>query len=127
MIDKNQVHDTMQRTSSRRRQTLAWDSEPTIERNKGKYVREKSGAPYYTNRWHRLAKAFIESHPLCEECKRKGILKPAECVDHIDPWPICKDYFFDPRNLQALCNHCNIEKGNRDKRRISEWMKTHKG
>ena len=126
MIDKNQVHDTMQRTSSRRRQTLAWDPQP-IEKNDDKYIRQRSGAPYNTYRWHKLAKTFIESHPLCEECKRKGIIKGAECVDHIDPWPICKDYFFDTRNLQALCNHCNNEKGNRDKFRIREWRRTHKG
>ena len=104
---------------------LPWDI--PREQMKESYDRKPSGAPYNTNRWHKLARTFIEAHPLCEECKRKGILKAADCVDHIDPWPICKDYFFDPRNLQALCNHCNIEKGNRDKRRISEWMKTHKG
>lgn len=125
MIDKVKVHDTMQRTSTRRRQTLAWDSQRTRDRNEGKYVRERSGAPYNTNRWHRLAKAFIESHPLCEECKRKGIIRAAECVDHIDPWPICKDYFFDRRNLQALCNNCNNLKGQRDKLKIQEWRRNH--
>ena len=120
MIDKYKVHDTMQRTSSRRRQSLAWDSQLTRERNDGKYIREKSGAPYNTNRWHRLARAFIESHPLCEECKRKGKIQAAECVDH-------NEYFFDPGNLQALCYRCNSEKGNRDKEKIQEWKRTHGG
>lgn len=124
MIDKRQVHTTMQRTSVTRT-TLAWDSQRTTDRNNGRYVRERSGAPYNTARWHRLARVFIESHPLCEECKRKGIIKAAECVDHIDPWPICEDYFFDTRNLQALCNQCNIDKGNKDKKRIQEWRKQH--
>ena len=123
MIDKNKVHDTMQRTSSRRRQSLAWDSQLTRERNDGKYVRERSAQPYHSTKWWKFSRAFLESHPLCEECKRKGIIKPAECVDHIDPWPICKDYFYDRRNLQALCNQCNIEKGNRDKIRIQEWKR----
>ena len=124
MIDKRQVHTTMQRTSVTRT-TLAWDSQRTADKHNGRYVRERSGAPYNTHRWHKLAKAFIESHPLCEECKRKGIIKAAECVDHIDPWPICEDYFFDTRNLQALCNQCNIDKGNKDKKRIQEWRKLH--
>ena len=79
----------------KRRQTLAWDSQTTRDRNAGRYIRERSGAPYNTSRWHKLAKAFIEDHPLCEECKRKGIIKAAECVDHIDPWPICEEYFFE--------------------------------
>ena len=127
MIDKDKIHDTMQRTSCRRRQTLAWDSQDTRDRAAGRYVRERSGAPYNTGRWHKLAKVFLEEHPLCEECKRNGRLKAAQCVDHIDPWPICKDYFFDPRNLQALCYRCNMEKGNRDKAKIQEWKRTHGG
>ena len=125
MIEKDKVRNTMLDGSltQKRRQTLAWDSQTTRDRNAGRYIREKSGAPYNTSRWHKLAKAFIEDHPLCEECKRKGILKAAECVDHIDPWPICEEYFFDTGNLQALCNKCNIEKGNRDKSRIAEWKR----
>ena len=98
---------------------LPWDIPKEAEKKRV----HTSDAPYNTHRWHKLAKAFIERHPLCEECRRKGIVKAAECVDHIDPWPIGKDYFFDTRNLQALCNHCNNEKGNRDKRRIREWEK----
>ena len=121
MIDKRQVHTTMQK----RRVTLAWDSQRTADRNEGRYVRERSGAPYNTSRWHRLARAFLQDHPLCEECRRKGMIKAAECVDHIDPWPICEDYFFDTRNLQALCNQCNHDKGQRDKARIQEWKRTH--
>ena len=114
MIEKDNVLNTMldKSLSHKRRQTLAWDSQTTRDRNAGRYIRERSGAPYNTSRWHKLAKAFIEDHPLCEECKRKGILKAAECVDHIDT-----------RNLQALCNQCNIDKGNKDKKRIQEWRK----
>ena len=101
--------------------TLAWDSERTKEMNSVSYFREKSQAPYYTNRWHRLARAFLDAHPLCEECKRNGIIKEAQCVDHIDPWPICEDYFYDTKNLQALCFRCNNLKGQRDKARIRVW------
>lgn len=72
-----------------------------------------------------LSRAFRSSHPLCEECKRKGILKAATCVDHIEPWPICADRFFDTSNLQALCDECNTEKGNRDKKKIQEWKRNH--
>lgn len=125
MIEKDKMRNTMLNSvlARKRRQTLAWDSARTRERNAGQYVRDRSGAPYNTSRWHQLAKAFLEEHPLCEECKRNGILKAAECVDHIDPWPICEDYFFDRRNLQALCNRCNNLKGQRDKQKIQEWKR----
>jgi len=103
---------------------LPWDTAPETQ---GRYVREKSGAPYWTNKWHRLARAYVAEHPLCEECKRKGIIKPATCCDHVEPWPICKDYFYDRRNLQALCNECNHLKGQRDKKKIQEWKRTHNG
>ena len=64
-------------------------------------------------------------HPLCEECKRKGILRPSTCVDHIIPWPICADRFYDRSNLQALCEDCNNRKGQQDKRKIQEWRRAH--
>ena len=124
MIDKKQVSTTMlDGRKARTRTTLAWDSERQQDINNGRYVREKSAAPYHTARWTRLARTFLDSHPLCEECKRRGRIKAAECVDHIDPWPICEDYFFDTSNLQALCYKCNLEKGNRDKSRIAEWKR----
>lgn len=101
---------------------LPWD----IERDNRKYTRgAPSASPYHTWKWARLSRAFRMEHPLCEECKRKGILRPSTCVDHIIPWPICADRFYDRSNLQALCEHCNIEKGNRDKRIIREWRRTH--
>ena len=87
--------------------------------------RERSADPYHTRRWHTLSVAFRAEHPLCEECKRHGIIKPATCVDHIEPWPICADRFYDRTNLQALCDECNHLKGQRDKKKIQEWKRTH--
>lgn len=109
-----------------RRPSLVWDSQIQRERNEGRYVRKRSASPYHTSRWTRLAKSFLSTHPLCAECARKGMVKAAECVDHVVPWPICEDYFFDTRNLQSLCSRCNIEKGNHDKKQIAEWRKSHR-
>lgn len=111
----------------KRRPTLAWDSQRTRDRNAGKYVRD-ADCPYYnTARWHRLSRAFRADprHCLCEECKKKGIIQEAEVVDHIVPWPICKDFFFDESNLQGLCKKCNNEKGQRDKQTIQQWRQDH--
>ena len=59
-------------------------------------------------------------HPLCEECKRNGIIKAGEVTDHIIPWPVCQD-FYDENNLQTLCKDCNHAKGQKDKKLIQSY------
>lgn len=103
---------------------LAWDSKKRKDTDSGGYQRERSSDLYHTYRWTRLSRAFRQSHPLCAECARNGRLKAAEVVDHIVPFPVCRD-FFDESNLQSLCSDCNIAKGNRDKAVIAEWRRTH--
>ena len=103
---------------------LAWDSKERKKLEVGGYHRERSDDLYHTFRWTRLSRAFRQSHPLCAECARNGRLKAAEVVDHIVPFPVCRD-FFDESNLQSLCVDCNIAKGNRDKTVIAEWRRTH--
>lgn len=102
---------------------LPWDHPARTEGRA--YVRDRSADPYHTARWTRLSRAFRAEHPLCEECQRNGIIKPATCVDHIEPWPICADRFYDRTNLQALCDDCNHLKGQKDKQKIKEWRSTH--
>ena len=102
---------------------LAWDSKERKAADCGGYQRERSSDLYHTYRWTRLSRAFRQSHPLCAECARIGRLKAAEVVDHIVPFPVCRD-FFDESNLQSLCADCNIAKGNRDKAIIKEWRRT---
>lgn len=104
--------------------TLVWDGQAKEEGKKTGYRRERSDGPYHSWRWTRLSRAFRASHPICAECERAGRIVPSTCVDHIVPWPICED-FFDEKNLQALCDRCNMVKGNRDKRRIQEWKRIH--
>lgn len=97
---------------------LAWDANKG--KASGKYQRVRSDDLYHTSRWTKLAKEFKQSHPLCERCKAQGLIVAAEVVDHIIPFPVCQD-FFDRNNLQSLCSHCNIAKGNEDKKLIQEW------
>lgn len=80
--------------------------------------RQRSRSEYHTWRWTQASRAFRDAHPLCEMCKKKGLLVPAEVVDHIIPVEVCKD-FWDERNWQSLCRRCNIDKGNKDKRLIA--------
>lgn len=102
---------------------LAWDPQSRRGKSDG-YVRRRSDEPYHSSRWTKLARAWKVEHPLCEECKRKGIIKAAEVVDHIVPWPICED-FFDRSNLQSLCEDCNREKGYKDRPAIERWKREH--
>ena len=81
--------------------------------------RPRSDQRYHTARWTRESRAFRSEHPLCEECKKRGILTPSQVVDHIIPVAICAD-FWDQSNWQALCKRCNMAKGNRDKRLINQ-------
>lgn len=104
---------------------LAWDSKRTKARSDGAYIRERSADPYHTARWTRLSRVYRAAHPLCAECQRQGRITPATCVDHITPWPICQDNFFDEANLQALCDKCNHDKGQRDKAVIENWRRQH--
>lgn len=100
---------------------LAWDSKTRRDSHDGSYQRVRSDDLYHTYRWTRLARAFIDSHPLCAECARHGITKAAEVADHVIPWPLYKKQggdFYDERNLQPLCKDCNAAKGNRDKEMI---------
>lgn len=103
---------------------LPWDHPRTADRHSGKYVRERSADPYHTSRWTRLSLAFRTEHPLCAECARQGRVRAATCVDHITPYPLCKD-FYDRSNLQSLCDECNHLKGQRDKKLIQEYKKKH--
>lgn len=97
---------------------LAWDGER--RQDDGGYKRERSADPYHTSRWTRLSRAWRMMHPLCEECKRNGIIKAGEVTDHIIPWPVCQD-FYDENNLQTLCKDCNHAKGQKDKKLIQSY------
>lgn len=101
---------------------LPWDSAQRSKR--AGYDRLRSDSPYHTARWTRISRAFRATHPLCEECLKRGVFKSAEVVDHIVPWPVCVD-FYDEKNLQSLCEDCNRAKGNRDKKTIQEWRISH--
>lgn len=105
---------------------LAWDSKRSRLKADGRYVRERSGDLYHTARWTRLSRAWRAAHPLCEECKKQGVIKAAEVTDHITPWPVCGEAgFYDTANLQSLCEPCNHAKGQRDKAVIAEWRREH--
>ncbi len=69
---------------------------------------------YQSRKWRNLRSIKLQMNPICEECERKGIITPAQMVDHIIP--INKGGApLDLTNLQSLCNRCHSAKSARDK------------
>ena len=96
------------------------------ERNYGYKPKEKATPSrgrlriyYNSHRWRKERKAFIQSHPLCEECKRNGKITSGEVVDHIIPHPIVN--FWKQSNWQTLCQSCNLSKGGQDAKMLREY------
>ena len=58
--------------------------------------------------WRKLRRWYLARHPLCEHCLTRGITKPAQDVDHKQPFAGKRDRLrLDPNNLQALCRACH--------------------
>ena len=61
----------------------------------------------YNSIWRRVRKGFIEKHPFCVHCEEKGVINPADVVDHIVPHKGNKEVFWDRDNWQSLCYSCH--------------------
>lgn len=74
---------------------------------------------YNTSTWQKLRLSYMQQHPLCEECLKKGIIRSAKDIHHIISFMTTDDMCererlaFDSSNLQALCRECHNEKHNK--------------
>jgi 5-methylcytosine-specific restriction enzyme A len=57
--------------------------------------------------WQRIRAAHLKANPLCVFCKKRGITKQAEQVDHITPCMHDPALQRDPNNLRSLCAPCH--------------------
>ena len=75
---------------------------------KDKY-RGTSASRGYDYRWSKYSKQYRLNNPLCVLCEKKGILKLAQCVDHIKPVVDGQNdpLFWEPSNHRSLCNVCH--------------------
>ena len=69
-----------------------------------------SRALYRSKRWRTERAAFLHDHPLCVECERHDLIRPAGVVDHIDPHGGDETVFWDRSRWQALCASCHGRK-----------------
>lgn len=92
------------------------DQAPTGWSNKKEHEHQKI---YHTQRWMKTSRQYRKENPLCVECKKEGIIKSADVVDHIKPIQDGGEVF-DWDNFQSLCHsHHNSKtaKENARKRR----------
>lgn len=73
-------------------------------------IRGGADARGYDSAWRKARKAYLEEHPLCEECRKNGKLTPASVIDHIIPHRGDKKLFWDETNWQPLCKDCHDKK-----------------
>jgi len=70
----------------------------------------------YNYQWQKARAAYLAEHPLCVECERKGIVKPATTVDHKIPHRGNQQLFWDVTNWQPLCAVCHGIKSEKEGR-----------
>ena len=61
----------------------------------------KSDKYYQSKAWKKLRYTYLIHNPLCENCLKNGIIKPARDIHH--------KQFFDENNLMSLCKDCHVE------------------
>ncbi|MDK8305659.1 HNH endonuclease signature motif containing protein [Corynebacterium imitans] len=72
------------------------------------YQRDPAINKRYDHRRRQIRNAYIQAHPLCEQCQTQGRVTPAQEVDHIVPLEDGGTH--DEANLQALCKPCHSSK-----------------
>ena len=72
------------------------------------YQRDPAINKRYDHRRRKIRNAYIQAHPLCEQCQTQGRVTPAQEVDHIVPLEDGGTH--DEANLQALCKPCHSSK-----------------
>lgn len=77
------------------------------QRKYNRYERDKSVVRKYDGRYRKLRNLYIQSHPLCEECLKRGLYVPAQEVHHIKPVKWGGEHSFD--NFMALCQSCHTK------------------
>ena len=81
------------------------EHQKVINKQYNKFERDPETNKRYGRAWKRIRDRYIKLQPLCEECKRNGILTTAEEVHHIKP--LSKGGGNERSNLMSLCKSCH--------------------
>lgn len=82
------------------------------EKHKAIHHEDRAGSVErgYGKRWQKARAGYLEKHPLCAECLKKGRYVKAEVVDHIQPHRGDPVLFWNESNWQSLCKKCHDRK-----------------
>jgi len=65
---------------------------------------------YSSSRWRKTTALFRAYNPLCEECKKQGLIVPVKLVHHVPGIDFLLDNGSNPcdfKYLQGLCHNCH--------------------
>lgn len=69
-----------------------------------------------SHRWHLTRSRKLAQDPLCQQCERDGRATPATQVHHVVPVSQDLARFFDPDNLESICETCHARANARERR-----------
>lgn len=69
--------------------------------------RGNANARGYGRKWRKAREQFLQQHPLCVFCQRRGRVTAATVVDHIVPHRGDLKLFWRRSNWQSLCKPCH--------------------
>lgn len=81
------------------------DHEAMMNKRYEKYDRDPTVKKRYGRSWMKIRKYYVQLHPFCEECMKRGVLTMTQEVHHIVP--LSEGGTHDMDNLIALCKSCH--------------------
>lgn len=82
---------------------------------------------YHSQEWRAVRRAVLErDHYLCQTCKRNGIIKTGNTVDHIVPVRVDWSKRLDIDNLETICTSCHNKKHERNSKNKFKKVKAKK-
>ena len=81
------------------------EHQSVVNSNYEKYGRDPATKKRYGRAWKRIRDKYVQEHPFCELCFKRGVLVETEEVHHIKP--LSEGGTHDRSNLIALCKSCH--------------------
>lgn len=72
--------------------------------------RKAFNSAYQTKFWRIQRVVQLSKQPICQCCLTRGVVTPAEHVDHVFPWAQIGRRAFERNLFQSLCQSCHSHK-----------------
>jgi hypothetical protein len=83
--------------------------------------RKEFNEMYNTKQWNLKRKCELSKNPLCSSCFVRGIITPANHVDHVFPWSKIGKRAFYLNLFQSLCHECHSHKTTLEQKGVIMW------